>query len=184
MKGGWVTFGILLLTAPFWWAGLARFLQPPDDFSSLPIVTEKSTRIFSMQGVHFSQHTVTDEEWKIKAEQLASVPGQPALLELKQVDAQFRGKDAKLALTINCPAARYDTNREVLTLGADVSVRTADGYDFKTSSLTYWPRKYEFDSEDEVHVKGNGMDVRGEGFHYNFRSGILKVAGPLRVKVW
>ena len=137
-----------------------------------------------MQGVDFSQHTVADEEWKIKAEQLASVPGQPALLELKQVEALFIGKDDNPALTINCPAGRYDTNKEVLTLGADVSVHTADGYDFKTSSLTYWPRKYEFDSEEEVHIKGNGMDVRGEGFHYNFRSGMLKVAGPLRVKVW
>lgn len=184
MKGGWVMFGAFLITAPFWWAGLARFLQPPDDFSSLPIVTEKPARIFSMQGVDFSQHTVADEEWKIKAEQLASVLGQPALLELKKVDALFIGKDAKPALTINCPAGRYDTNREVLTLGPDVSVHTDDGYDFKAFSLTYWPRKYEFNSEDEVHVKGNGMDVRGEGFHYNFRSGMLKVAGPLRVTVW
>ena len=181
----WLLPLIFILSWPGWGKSVIRFLAPPGIDSQVAGQVKNKrapAESFNMDHVFFTQLTDGRRDWQIKADRLYSAPD-PAKMQMESIAAEvFEGSLRKFHITSRDGV--YDNKKKILELEKNVRVEAADGYVVQSARLRYDDRARKITTRSAVHITADDMDLRGQGFVYDIKSGSYEVGGRVKVQSW
>ncbi|MCF6289597.1 MAG: LPS export ABC transporter periplasmic protein LptC [Desulfobacterales bacterium] len=173
----WIIPLTALITSPLWGPPAARFLRPRVSETSVKGAELKSVgKTFVMEDIVFTQCNKGKQQWRLKAASLYTA-GSEDDIRLIRVQAEFIGDDHDQRTTISGDRARYQADRQLLSINDKVTVKTANGYEMHTPQLRFQEKKRLLLADNGVTVTGERFQVTGQRLRYYLDSNDVRVEG-------
>jgi LPS export ABC transporter protein LptC len=178
---------LALITLPLWYPHIAEFLRPTVTVYT-PRVAEGPDQSLTLTGLTFFQSSGGRQEWRIKASSMYSENGEKNM-QLVNVLADFFGKQAAEGepggtTNIRSGKARYEKDRQLLTLKDNVVVTTTSGYEMHADVLYYQEDLHRLHATSGVRITGRGLLLTGREMTYDPERHYLQVDGQVAAEVY
>ncbi|NPB08964.1 MAG: LPS export ABC transporter periplasmic protein LptC [Thermodesulfobacteria bacterium] len=143
-----------------------------------PEEKEKEEPNTEFKKLHYVIYEKGKLKWDIFAEKAEVYRGNEVHLEdLRVCSSPERG------FCITSRRGVYDPRQGTFFFQGNVVLRSKHQGSLKTSHLSYLPKKELLETGAKVTIDKKGLVIRGEGFVYDLRSGVMKVLKRTEVKV-
>ncbi len=150
----------------------------PQPAQPKPKQEEKEEPNTEFKKLHYVIYEKGRLKWDIWAEKAEVYPGQVVHLEdLKVCSSPEKG------FCITSREGTYEPQKGTFFFCGNVVLRSRKQGSLKTSYLSYLPQKDLLKTSAKVLIDKKGLIIRGEGFVYDLRSGVMKVLKQTEVKV-
>jgi len=178
---------LALVTFPLWQPHVKDFLQPTAPMDS-PQVAAGPEQSLTLAGLTFFLYNKGRQEWRIKASSMYSEEGEKDM-RLENVEADFFGETAKgeespPTAYIRSDKARYEKERQLLTLRDNVVVTTISGYEMLTDVLYYREDLHQLHATAGVTIIGQGLLLTGREMTYDPERRHLQVDGQVTAEIY
>jgi len=178
---------LALVTFPLWQPHVNDFLRPTAPTES-PRVAVGPDKSMTIAGLTFFLFNKDRREWRIKASTMYSDDGEKDL-RLENVEADFFGEKAKgeesaPTANIRSDKARYEKERQLLTLRDNVVVTTTSGYEMRTDVLYYREDLHQLHATAGVTIVGQGLLLTGREMTYDPERQYLQVDGQVTAEIY
>jgi LPS export ABC transporter protein LptC len=178
---------LALITFPLWHPHVADFLRPTATVYN-PQVADGPAQSLDLVGMTFSQCNKGRQEWRIKARTMSSENGEKDM-RLENVRADFFGKAAVEGgpgptTNIRSGKARYEQDRQLLTLRDNVVVTTTSGYELQADVMYYREDLHQLHATSGVTIIGRGLSLTGREMTYDPERHFLQVDGRVAAEVY
>ena len=130
------------------------------------------------KNLHYVIYEKGKLKWDIYAEEALIYKGNKVLLsKLKVCSAPKKG------VCITSQRGVYDPEKGSFTFEGDVVLKTPHDGRLRTIRLSYVPKKEILETMSKIQIDKQGLTIKGQGFIYDLRSGVMKVLHQTEVRV-
>ena len=130
------------------------------------------------KNLHYVIYEKGRIKWDIWAREASVYKGNRVLMtQIKVCSEPQKG------FCISAQKARYNPKEGSFVFEGDVILKTPKKGELRTSRLAYLPQRETLESQERVTIDKKGLIVKGKGFVYDLRSGIMKVLHQTEVRV-
>ena len=139
-----------------------------------------------MRGVHLVKAREDEGEWELWADTVTSYK-QQSLWELQAVKTRFFGQKGVYFIVAGEKGTVQIQSKDMTIMG-NVTVRSSNGYIFRTESVKYGSDEHQLWSSNPVTMrgpkddKGHSLFLSGQGFKANMTNSLIQVFGNVRGK--
>jgi LPS export ABC transporter protein LptC len=135
---------------------------------------------YQIKDVHINETLDGNLRWTLNADQ-AEVYEQKGITVMRKVVIQLFSRDGDW--TVTSDEGTLHNNRRDVTLTGDVVIRSSDGLEMRTPTLTWNNERRALSTDDPVEISQKGTTITGLGFAVNMQEETAAVHQNVRVVI-
>jgi LPS export ABC transporter protein LptC len=135
---------------------------------------------YQIKEININETLEGNLRWKLKADQ-AEVYDQKGITLMRKVVIQVFSKDGDW--TVTSDEGTLDNNRRDVTLTGNVVIKSSDGLEMRTKTLSWNNEQRALATDDPVEISREGTTITGKGLSVNMQEETAAVTQNVRVVI-
>jgi len=157
--------------------------KPPPDLPEETEAAEPERGEAVLEGVQIRSFQSGQNQWELRAARLRGRESERSILEDVRISFSYTADGERSQGTVTAKEGTYDAQRDEGVFEGDVVVRTEDGLELRTESLTYRGERGNAVTPDPVAFRSETMRGTATGLAYNAKIGTLILQSDVDVTI-
>jgi len=157
--------------------------KPPPELPQETAVAEPERGEALLEGVVIRSFQAGENQWELRAARLRGREGERSMLDDVRITFSYTADGQRSEGNVTAKEGTYDSQLEEALFTGDVVVRTEDGLELRTESLTYRGQRGNAVTPDPVAFRSETMRGTATGLAYNAKAGRLILQSDVDVTV-
>ncbi|MEA3385894.1 MAG: LPS export ABC transporter periplasmic protein LptC [Thermodesulfobacteriota bacterium] len=164
----WILAGILFLIV------LWRPWQQNKSTSDLWTTDLKEMKAdLTFEGIRYTRNIGEKIQWVLKAD-VARLYEDKNIMDLEKIRIKFFPTGGGHVI-VTADSGVYRIDNDEMSLNGDVKIHSEDGFTLFSETMHFSQKKKLIWTSDRVVIKGDGLEMEGEGLEYDLQDGKLTV---------